>query len=134
MVVRILIAGFASFVAGLSYLTGLGRLMTGLLLGFGAFSSFFLFFSTCKFNLRKSRQLGIVVAISVGLYLNMSNNKKQQKMEFTIENKLSKSGKRKMLFPTINGKRLTKINLINVFPTVFIFSICYYFLSRFRNK
>jgi hypothetical protein len=41
MVVRILIAGFASFVAGLSYLTGLGRLMTGLLLGFGAFSSFF---------------------------------------------------------------------------------------------
>jgi hypothetical protein len=41
MVVRVLIAGFASFVAGLSYLTGLARLMTGLLLGFGAFSSFF---------------------------------------------------------------------------------------------
>jgi hypothetical protein len=40
----------------------------------------------------------------------MSNNKKQQKMEFTIENKLSKSGKRKMFFPTINGKRLTKTN------------------------
>lgn len=41
MVVRILIAGFASFVAGLSYLTGLAQLMTGLLLGFGAFCSFF---------------------------------------------------------------------------------------------
>ena len=41
MVVRVLIAGFASFVAGLSYLTGLAKLMTGLLLGFGAFSSFF---------------------------------------------------------------------------------------------
>ena len=41
MVVRILIAGFASLVAGLSYLTGLARLMTGLLLGFGAFCSFF---------------------------------------------------------------------------------------------
>ncbi len=41
MVVRILIAGFASFVAGLSYLTGLARMMTGLLLGFSAFGSFF---------------------------------------------------------------------------------------------
>lgn len=41
MVVRVLIAGFASFVAGLSYLTGLAKLMTGLLLGFGAFGSFF---------------------------------------------------------------------------------------------
>ncbi len=41
MVVRILIAGFASFVAGLSYLTGLAKMMTGLLLGFGAFCSFF---------------------------------------------------------------------------------------------
>ena len=41
MVVRILIAGFASFVAGLSYLTGLAQMMTGLLLGFGAFCSFF---------------------------------------------------------------------------------------------
>lgn len=41
MVVRILIAGFASFVAGLSYLTGLAQLMTGLLLGFSAFCSFF---------------------------------------------------------------------------------------------
>jgi len=41
MVVRVLIAGFASFVAGLSYLTGLARIMTGLLLGFGAFCSFF---------------------------------------------------------------------------------------------
>ncbi len=41
MVVRILIAGFASFVAGLSYLTGLARMMTGLLLGFSAFCSFF---------------------------------------------------------------------------------------------
>lgn len=41
MVVRLLIAGFASLVAGLSYLTGLARLMTGLLIGFGALSSFF---------------------------------------------------------------------------------------------
>jgi hypothetical protein len=41
MVVRLLIAGFASFVAGLSYLTGLGRLMTGMLLGFGACSAVF---------------------------------------------------------------------------------------------
>jgi hypothetical protein len=37
MVVRILIAGFASLVGGLSYLTGFGRLMTALLLGFGGF-------------------------------------------------------------------------------------------------
>jgi len=42
MIIRIFIAGFASFVAGLSYLTGLGRLMTALLIGFSAFSSFFL--------------------------------------------------------------------------------------------
>ncbi|MFT5699515.1 MAG: hypothetical protein ACI8ZB_002375 [Desulforhopalus sp.] len=41
MIVRILIAGFASFVSGLSYLTGLTRLMTALLVGFGAFSSLF---------------------------------------------------------------------------------------------
>ncbi len=41
MIVRILIAGFASFVAGASYLTGLGRLMSALLIGFSAFSSFF---------------------------------------------------------------------------------------------
>lgn len=41
MVVRILMAVFASFVAGLSYMTGLGQLMTALLLGFGAFCSFF---------------------------------------------------------------------------------------------
>ena len=41
MVVRILIAGFASFVAGFSYLTGLAQLMTGLLLGFGALCSYF---------------------------------------------------------------------------------------------
>jgi len=41
MVVRVLIAGFASFVAGLSYLTGLAQMMTGLLLGFGALCSFF---------------------------------------------------------------------------------------------
>jgi uncharacterized membrane protein len=42
MVVRIVIALFASVVAGLSYLTGLGRLMTALLIGFGAFCSFLL--------------------------------------------------------------------------------------------
>lgn len=41
MIVRILIAGFASFVAGLSYLTGLTRLMTALLVGFGGLSSLF---------------------------------------------------------------------------------------------
>lgn len=39
MIVRILIAVFASLVAGLSYLTGLARLMTGFLLGFGALCS-----------------------------------------------------------------------------------------------
>jgi hypothetical protein len=42
MIIRVFIAGFASFVAGLSYLTGLGRLMTALIIGFSAFSSFFL--------------------------------------------------------------------------------------------
>lgn len=42
MIVRILIAGFASLVSGLSYLTGLARLMTALLVGFGAVSSLFL--------------------------------------------------------------------------------------------
>jgi hypothetical protein len=42
MLIRVFIAVFSSFVAGFSYLTGLGRLMTGLLLGFGAFSSIFL--------------------------------------------------------------------------------------------
>jgi hypothetical protein len=36
MIVRIIIAGFSSVAAGLSYLTGLARLMTGFLLGFGA--------------------------------------------------------------------------------------------------
>ncbi len=41
MVVRLFIAGFASFVAGLSYLTGLARLMTGMLIGFGAFAAAF---------------------------------------------------------------------------------------------
>ncbi len=40
MIIRILIAGFASFAAGLSYLTGMGRIMTAFLLGFGAFISF----------------------------------------------------------------------------------------------
>ena len=39
MVVRILIAAFASFVCGFSYLVGLTRLMTGLLIGFNAFSA-----------------------------------------------------------------------------------------------
>ena len=42
MVVRILIAGFSSFVSGLSYLSGLARLMTALLVGFGALSSLLL--------------------------------------------------------------------------------------------
>ncbi|SDO73207.1 hypothetical protein [Desulforhopalus singaporensis] len=42
MIIRIFIGGFASLVAGMSYLTGLASLMTGLLIGFGAFSSFFL--------------------------------------------------------------------------------------------
>lgn len=42
MIVRILIAGFSSLVSGLSYLTGLARLMTALLVGFGAFSALFL--------------------------------------------------------------------------------------------
>lgn len=42
MIIRIFIAIFASTVAGLSYLAGLGRLMSSLLIGFGALSSFFL--------------------------------------------------------------------------------------------
>lgn len=41
MIVRILIALFASVVASVSYLTGMARLMTSLLVGFGACSSFF---------------------------------------------------------------------------------------------
>lgn len=41
MVIRILIAGFASLVAGLSYLSGLSRMMSGLLMGFGSFCAFF---------------------------------------------------------------------------------------------
>ncbi len=40
MIVRIIIAVFSSVAAGLSYLTGLARLMTGFLLGFGAVCSF----------------------------------------------------------------------------------------------
>jgi hypothetical protein len=39
--VRILIAAFASFVSGFSYLVGLNRLMTALLVGFGGISSIF---------------------------------------------------------------------------------------------
>lgn len=42
MIVRIFIAGFASLVGGVSYLSGLNRLMNGLLLGFGALMAFFL--------------------------------------------------------------------------------------------
>lgn len=42
MVIRIVIALFASSVAALSFLTGLGRLMSALLIGFGALCSFFL--------------------------------------------------------------------------------------------
>ena len=41
MIVRIFIALFGSVVAAVSYLTGMARLMTGLLVGFGAASSFF---------------------------------------------------------------------------------------------
>lgn len=40
MIIRILIAGFASSVGGLSYLSGMTRIMTALLLGFGSFASF----------------------------------------------------------------------------------------------
>lgn len=42
MIIRVLIAGFASLVCGLGFVAGLTRLMSGLLLGFGALSSFFL--------------------------------------------------------------------------------------------
>jgi hypothetical protein len=55
MIVRIFVAGFASLVAGLSYLTGLARLMTGFLLGFGAVCSFLfgvLFFLPADANRR----------------------------------------------------------------------------------
>ena len=41
MIIRVLIAGFASFVAGISYLTGLTRIMTAFLLSFGTLVSFF---------------------------------------------------------------------------------------------
>jgi hypothetical protein len=41
MLVRILIGGFASIVSGLGFITGLTRLMSGLLLGFGTCCSFF---------------------------------------------------------------------------------------------
>jgi hypothetical protein len=42
MIVRIFVAVFTSLVGGLSYLTGLARLMTAFLLGFGAVCSFLL--------------------------------------------------------------------------------------------
>jgi hypothetical protein len=42
MIVRIFVAVFASLVGGLSYLTGLAKLMTAFLLGFGAVCSFLL--------------------------------------------------------------------------------------------
>lgn len=42
MIVRIFVAVFASLVGGLSYLTGLARLMTAFLLGFGAVCSLLL--------------------------------------------------------------------------------------------
>lgn len=42
MIVRIFIAVFSSLVGGLSYLTGLAKLMTAFLLGFGAFCSMLL--------------------------------------------------------------------------------------------
>jgi hypothetical protein len=42
MIVRIFIAVFSSLVGGLSYLTGLARLMTAFLLGFGGFCSILL--------------------------------------------------------------------------------------------
>jgi hypothetical protein len=40
MIIRILIAGFASLGTGISYLVGLARMTTALLLGFGAFVAF----------------------------------------------------------------------------------------------
>ena len=42
MIVRIFVAVFTSLVGGLSYLTGLAKLMTAFLLGFGAVASFLL--------------------------------------------------------------------------------------------
>ncbi len=42
MIVRIFVAVFSSLVGGLSYLTGLAKLMTAFLLGFGAVCSFLL--------------------------------------------------------------------------------------------
>ena len=41
MIIRILLAGFTSFVGGISYLSGLMRLMSGLLVGFGILASLF---------------------------------------------------------------------------------------------
>lgn len=41
MIIRVLLAGFASFVGGICYLSGLTRLMSSLLLGFGCLMSLF---------------------------------------------------------------------------------------------
>ncbi len=41
MIIRIFIAGFTSLVGGISYLSGLNRLMNALLLGFGSLMAFF---------------------------------------------------------------------------------------------
>ena len=41
MIIRIFLAGFTSFVGGICFLSGLMRLMSGLLIGFGIFSSLF---------------------------------------------------------------------------------------------
>lgn len=41
MIIRVLLAGFASFVGGICYLSGLTRLMSSLLLGFGCIISLF---------------------------------------------------------------------------------------------
>jgi hypothetical protein len=40
----------------------------------------------------------------------LNNKQTKTKMKFKIENKLSKSGKRKMFYPTIKGLRLTRTN------------------------
>ena len=41
MIIRIVLAGFSSFVSGVCYLSGLMRVMSGLLIGFGVLASFF---------------------------------------------------------------------------------------------
>lgn len=72
MIVRIFIAGFASVVGGVSYLSGLNRLMNGLLLAFGSLMAFF--FGTVFYLPSGEDILGFPVqsrAVAIPFYLLM---------------------------------------------------------------